>query len=370
MVPVVIANAELAERMRRPADALLRGGRSPLYEVLMRGAAVDLAGGGVVAELFADVPTPPGSVPALRLMAALHRVVLAGDAPDLSDYYPSTGGQRAPEGAWPVAAAVLRDHFAHIHDLLGLRVQTNEPGYAAALYGGLLWLTEHHTLPIYLLALGASAGLHLMVDRFGFRVGGALLGDAASPLIFEEPWIGSPVDDASRVARALRITARAGCDGAPLDVASAEDRLTLRSYVWPDEPQRLARLDAALAIAASDPPAVAGCAAQRWLARLLAAPRNGQLTVIWQAAMRHDIAAEGWAEIEQTVRSAGHAATTQSPLAWLVMGPGRHAAHGFRLTATTWPAGHTTQLADTGVHGPPVRWHPRGEVIAHGTAAR
>lgn len=357
---MVIANAELAERMLRPADALLRSGRSPLYEVLMRGAAVDLAGGGVVAELFDGVPTPPGSVPALRLMAALHRVVLAGDAAKLAEYYPSVGGRRAPDGAWPVAAEVLRDRFAQIRDLLGRRVATGEPDRAPVLYGGLLWLTERHELPIRLLELGACAGLNLVVDRFGLRVGRALLGDGASPLIFEEPWIGSPVDDASRAARALRIEARAGCGPAPLDPASAEDRLTLRSFVWPDEPQRLARLDAALAIAAADPSAVADRAAGRWLAPLLAAPRDGQLTVIWQSALRRDIAEHGWAEIDQTVRSAGRAATTRAPLAWLVLGPGHGPASGFRLTATTWPGGHTTQLADTGAHGLPVHWTPRG----------
>ncbi len=355
---MAIANAELAERMLRPADALRSSGRSPLYEVLMRGAALDLGGGGVVAELFADVPVPPGSVPALRLMAALHRVVLAGDAADLAGYYPSAGGRRAPDGAWPVAAAVLRDRFAQIHDLLGRRPVTSEPDVAAVLYGGLLWLTERHELPIRLLELGACAGLNLVADRFGFHAGGALLGYAASRLTFEEPWIGSPVDDPSRVARALRIDDRAGCATAPLDPASAEDRITLRSFLWPDEPERLARLDAALAIAAADPPAVAHCAAQRWLPPLLAAARNGQLTVIWQAAMRQDIAAAGWAEIEQLVRSAGRAATTQSPLAWLVMGPGHGAGSGFTLTATTWPGERTTQLADSGAHGPPVRWRP------------
>src|ERR1044072_5629087 len=109
---MAIAKAELAERMLRPADALLRSGRSPLYEVLMRGAAVDLAGGGGVAELFEDVPTPPGSVPALRLMAALHRVVLAGDAPALAEYYPSAGGGGAPAGAGGRGGAAVGRRFA------------------------------------------------------------------------------------------------------------------------------------------------------------------------------------------------------------------------------------------------------------------
>ncbi len=135
-------------------------------------------------------------------------------------------------------------------------VQTNEPGRAAVLYGVLLWLTERHPLPVRLLEIGASGGLNLLADRFAYRVDGALLGDVASPLIFDEPWEGRPVPDPSATARALRIARRAGCDLRPLDFASAEDRLTLRSYVWPDELDRLGRADAALEVAARHAPPV------------------------------------------------------------------------------------------------------------------
>jgi hypothetical protein len=44
-------------------------------------------------------------------------------------------------------------------------------------------------------------------------------------------------------------------------------RLTLRSYLWPDELDRLARADAALDVAARHPPPVTACAAERWLPR-------------------------------------------------------------------------------------------------------
>jgi hypothetical protein len=94
------ARASLADRFRRHADALARGGRSPLCIELMRGAAADLDRGGVVADLFAGIASPPGSVPALRLLAALHRLVLAGSAPRLAAHYPSAGGTRPPAGAW------------------------------------------------------------------------------------------------------------------------------------------------------------------------------------------------------------------------------------------------------------------------------
>lgn len=50
----------------------------------MYAAAADLDNGGVVTDVFAGVAAPPGSVPQLRLLAALHHLVLAGRAPDLA----------------------------------------------------------------------------------------------------------------------------------------------------------------------------------------------------------------------------------------------------------------------------------------------
>lgn len=77
---MVAVNA-LADRIDCHADALERGGRSPLYVTLMRGAADNARAGGVVEDLFPQGPGAPGSVPAGRLMAALHHLVLAGQVP-------------------------------------------------------------------------------------------------------------------------------------------------------------------------------------------------------------------------------------------------------------------------------------------------
>jgi hypothetical protein len=351
------AHLSLADRFRRHADAFARGGRSPLCIELARGAAADIEHGGVVRELFDGIPTPPGSVPALRLLAALHRIVLEGRAPQLATHYPSAGGTQPPAGAWPLAAACLRERFDEVRERLTLTVQTNEPGRAAVLYGALLWLAERHPLPVSLLEIGASGGLNLLADRFAYRVGGMLLGDGDSPLVLEEPWVGRPVADPSAGAHALRIVGRAGCDLAPLQLASAEDRLTLHSYLWPDELDRLARIGAALAVAERHPPEVAACAAERWLPRALAAPRAGELRVIWQSVMRQYVPAEAWAAIERAVHDAGRAATPDTPLAWLSMEPGDDPAAGLLVRATTWPGGEQQLLAHAGDHGPPVRWH-------------
>jgi hypothetical protein len=349
--------AALAARFRRHADALERGARSPLYVELMRAAATDIERGGVVRELFDGLAAPPGSVPPLRLMAALHRLVLAGRAPQLASHYPSAGGRQPPAGAWPRAAATLRERFDEIRERLTLTVQTNEPGRAAVLYGGLLWLGERHRLPVRLLEIGASGGLNLLADRFAYRVGGVLLGDAASPLVLHEPWEGRPVAEPVAAARALRVVARAGCDLAPLQLSCADDRLTLRSYLWPDELDRLDRIDAALEVAARHPPEVAALAAERWLPGVLAAHRAGELTVVWQSVMRQYVPAQSWAEVERAVADAGRAATGDTPLAWLSMEPGEDPRGGFVLSATTWPGGSTQRLAQVGDHGPPVRWH-------------
>jgi hypothetical protein len=51
---------------------------------------------------------PGESVLALRLMGAVHRLVLRGDAPALAAHYRSVGGH--PGEAWPAFADVLRDH--------------------------------------------------------------------------------------------------------------------------------------------------------------------------------------------------------------------------------------------------------------------
>ena len=219
----------------------------------MRAAADDIDAGGVVARLFAGISTPPGSVPQLRLVGALHYLVLAGHAPTLAAFYPSAGGDRPVDDVWPVAEAVMEEHFDQVRARLDRTVQTNEPGRSAVLFAGLLWLTNRHRRPIRLLEIGASAGLNLIADRYCYVVGGRELGDPASPLRFVEPWTPPPPIDLEATASAIRIVARAGCDLSPLDPTHGDDQLTLLSYIWPDELHRIDRMRAALSVAARGP---------------------------------------------------------------------------------------------------------------------
>lgn len=347
----------IGDLFRARAAELERGGRSRLYVELMRGAADDLDAGGIVAELFDGDPGLPGSVPELRLLAALHHLVLCGAAPQLARHFPSAGGDAPPEQAWPAAQRTLAEHDAAIRTLLGRTVQTNEPGRCVALYGGLLWLSERHRQPIRLLEIGASAGLNLNVDRFGYVVGGVTLGDPASPLTFDEPWQGVPVEDPAGAAQRLIVAERAGCDRAPIDPASDEGRLTLQSYVWPDEPERRRRVAQASQVAVRHPQAIERRPAGEWLARALADARPDVLTVVWQSAVNQYLD-----DAERAALRSAFAAAPAGPLAWLTLEPPLTAddAGNFELRCRERPegdgSGTALLIARSGYHGPPVVW--------------
>ena len=347
----------IGDLFRARAAELERAGRSRLYVELMRGAARDLDAGGIVATIFDGDPGTPGSVPELRLLAALHHLVLRGGAPELARHFPSAGGDGPPPAAWAVARQTLADNESFIRERVDRPVQTNEPGRCVALYGGLLWLAERHRLPVRLLEIGASAGLNLNADRFAYVAGGAVLGDPSSPLSFAEPWDGRPAGDVVAAAARLRIAERGGCDMAPIDPSTEDGRLTLQSYIWPDEPERLARVVHAAQVATRHPVEVENCSAAAWLARRLADPRADVLTVVWQSVVNQYLDDAERAAIRSVFESAGAA-----PLAWLTLEPSADPAQAdsFELRCRERPegngSGEARLIARAGYHGPPVLW--------------
>jgi hypothetical protein len=347
--------ASLARRFRRHADSLVRNGRSPLYARMMHAGADDLEAGGVVAELFAGVPVPRGSLPQLRLLAALHRLALADEAPELASFYPSAGGGLPGEHVWPAALATIAEHFDWIKARLWRTVQTNEPGRSAVLFAALLWLTERYGRPIRLLELGASAGLNLLTDRYCYVDGERELGRPSSPLRFVRPWDPPPAIDLAKAASALTISARQGCDVAPLDASSPDARLTLLSYVWPDELERIDRVKAALQIAAGQPSMVTARAAADWLPDALAQRRNQELAVVWHSLFRQYLAPGEWDVLQDAFGQAAGAGPNRH-IVWLSMEPSGERVAGVELTARTTPDAPARLLARCDDHGPPVRW--------------
>jgi hypothetical protein len=348
--------ADLPTRFRNHAQVMARHGRSPLSVALMQGAADDLEKGGIVAELYTDVPLPAGQAPALRLLAALHRLVLAGQAPELAGYYPSVGGYDPPEGAWGAAEQTLRMNAADLGVVLRRGVQTNEPGRSAVLFGVLLWIADHYRRPVRLLEIGASAGLNLLAENFAYRSSGALLGDPESPLVFEGPWVGVPVPDPAGAQDHLTVVERRGCDIAPIDATSRDGQLALLSYIWPDEPKRLARMRAALEVAERYPPVVDEAAAGEWIRQVLSRRQGSTVQLVWQSVFAQYLTSEDRDDLTAIMHASGMQATDDVPLVWARMEPSTDPLQGFGVKVMCWPGGDETLLARSGDHGPPVRW--------------
>lgn len=346
----------LSEQFRNQSRQCLPG--SPLSAALLAAMAGDLDAHGPTAAVMRPYQGDRArSVPPLRLLGALHRCVLEGQAPELAEHYPSVGGTAPVRAAWPAARRLLAAQPARLSALAGRPVQTNEVGRCAALIGVLHVLAERFGLPIRLFEFGASAGLNLNVDRYAYPVDSRVLGDAGSPLRLPAPWRGYP---AAALAGPVEIAERAGCDPSPVDATTTEGRRQLTSYVWADWSERLDRLRTALAVAAKHPVTVDAAHAAPWLAHRLGWPRNGSLTVVWHSVAWQyvDVAERG--DIERTLQAAAARATPTAPLALAGLeNVGDSVRSRFEVRLSSWPTGGHELVATTAGHGMPTTWlHP------------
>ena len=163
---------------------------SPLYEEFALGVAKD-----------ADVLAFLRTVPEAKRQPNL----LFGAVKYLTGVMPDYGAFRA----------FVVGHQDDLRDLMSVRsTQTNEPGRCAVLLPLLAALTP----PIALLEVGASAGLCLLPDRYGYDYGGHRVGPPDSPVIFScEPRGPVPVPEA-----VPEVAWRLGVDLHPLDVTDPD----------------------------------------------------------------------------------------------------------------------------------------------------
>lgn len=323
---------------------------SPLYGRLLERAAQDVAEGGPAwAVLEAHQDDAAGSALALRFMGASHRLVLEGRAPELARYYPSVGGSADPEAAWLALRRLLVEQKRELTSLTGRPVQTNEVGRAAGLVGGFLTIASRTGLPLRLLEIGASAGLLLRWDRFRYEARGATWGPEESPVRLcdfnsEESL---PFDAPATVLE------RRGCDRSPVDPTTEEGRLTLMSYVWPDQLARIRNLRAALQVAARTPAEVEQANAAEWLEDRLAEPSPGSATVVYHSIVWQYLSDEQLARVTAAIEGAAARATQQAPFAWLRMEAGGDIAH---VRLALWPSGADKLVTTCSYHGAAVRW--------------
>jgi hypothetical protein len=346
----------LAEWFRAESVGVLEIG-SPFYSELERRIADDVESGGptwTVLESRAGMAR--GQAVLLRLLGGVHRMVLAGAAPELARHYPSTGGDGDATAAWWRLRELLERPPPEVLDALTRPPQTNEVGRSASLVPGLLAVAAETGLPLRLLELGSSAGLNLRVDRYWYEQNGASWGDRSSGVRFVDLW----PDAAPPLATPAIIASRAGCDRDPMDAADPESALTLLSYVWPDQAERLRLLRAALDVARSVPVDVARATIEEWLPAQLADPVVGVATVVFHSVVWQYLPELTRSLIHTTIEEAGRRATAEAPLAYLALEPSVATYFPAELRLTMWPGADVVAdgrlLATSGFHFGEVTW--------------
>ena len=285
---------------------------------------------------------------ALRLMGAVHRLVLMGSLPDLALHYPSAGGDGDARAAWPAFRTALVDCSSEIRELLPRGCQTNEVGRSAALLGGFLEAAHRTGNRLRILELGASAGFNLRWDSYRYEAGDKGWGHRDSPVRFTQSFdVAPPLD------RRVEVVGRKGCDVEPIDPTSSEGSLTLRSFVWSDQAARFKLLEGAIEVARQVPVEVERVDAAAFLERELASARTGVATVVYHSVFMQYVDAKGRNRIASAIESAGSRATRDGPLAYLRLEPG---PQSFEVRLTIWPGGKDELLALSRAHGTGVRW--------------
>ena len=325
---------------------------------VLRLAAARADAGGALARLLdpwreADLRRIMEDVMPLRLLGGLHYLTLAGQAPGLEAFYPPKG-EAGDDGALADAlAAAAEARFETLATFMASAPQTNEVRRSLCLLGGFLTVAAETGLPLRCLEIGASGGLNLNWDRYRYALGehGAW-GDAGSPVRLDAAWSGgSPPLDAP-----VRVDSRAGCDLRPIDLASPEAALRLQAYVWPNQPDRLARLRSAIDVARRHPPPVERADAGAWAADHVR-PRAGRAVVLFHSVVWQYLPGETQARVADAVAAAGAEARSDSPFAWLRMEPDPDDPTGpMQVRLTLWPGGEARILASVHPHGAMVHW--------------
>ncbi len=253
------ALAELRERYLRFASEEV-GERSAVYNALARSIARD-------DDVLGFLLTLPAAKrqPNLLLAAVRHRSGLPADWPQFRH-------------------SLLSDADGVRSVMLARSTQTNEPARCAVLLPALAVLPQ----PLALIEVGASAGLCLLPDCYGYRYGAhAIDPDQAGtdpPVFACEASPGTPLP-----AAMPRIVWRAGLDLNPVDLADRSQVSWLETLVWPGQAERLAKLLAALRIAASRHPRIvkANLAGPALAALCRQAPPDATLVVFHTAVLAY-----------------------------------------------------------------------------------
>ena len=259
------------------------GSYAPLYARLGTGIATDPALLGIAAG------AGPGQSPPDLILAAAHYLLAHESDHLLARFYPTLSPEVPAGDPFPLFREFCLERRKQLTDLVSTRqVQTNEVRRCAYLMPAIMLAASMTTRPLALIEAGASAGLNLALDEYGYDYGtDTVVGQPGSPLTLRctlrghhRPPLGLPMPS---------IGWRAGIDLHPLDPADPDDAAWLRALVWADHLDRATLLGDALTAATGRPPIPvhAGDATEQLPALVAAAPAELTLCLFHTAFLAH-----------------------------------------------------------------------------------
>ena len=337
----------IVDHFRVQGDACTKLG-SPFMGVLLAGLADQWPDGGArdrSCQNFDGDISAYGHAIALRAAGGLHALVLTGQDAGLMAVYPPNPAD--PAKLIPAALAAFETHAAFFEDWMKSPPQTNEVRRCAALIPGANWIARRHPLPFVTSELGASGGLNANWNRYALEAGDARLGPEDPTLTHRPTWQG-----AVPAQMEIRVDEKAAVDLKPVDVKDPAQALRLKSYLWPDQPERMALTEAA--IAAVDTVVETGDAAD-WLETRLAKVYPGHVHMIYHSIAWQYFPEAVKARVTAAIEAAGAQATDDAPIAWLSMeadGTQGSARIGLRM----WPGDIDLELGRADYHGRWIKW--------------
>jgi hypothetical protein len=312
------ASGRQAEIFRR--QAVYCDGRSPLYAQLCRRLAEDPRVGGVAPDLDWDFP--------LRLLGALHYLVLAGEA------------------SWDDVGAALETHATFLAQFTAEQeVQTNEVQRSWAMLPAFLQVADGR--PLDLLELGPSAGLNLVWDRYRYRHASGEWGEGLLELTGDD----RTPPPAELWSRRVSVARRRGIDLNPIDATTEHGARLLQAFVWADQVDRLERLRRAIDELRADPPELQRGDYVESLPAALADRLEGTQLVVFQTASTMYLERGALARVRAALQRASHA----EPLVFV--GTGRAPDDdGFALDVERYPGGRIDRLGVFDFHGEWLDW--------------
>ena len=190
-----------------------------------------------------------------------------------------------PENTAHLRSLLRQEHERIRAVMLSRTTQTNEPARCSVLLPVFAQLPQ----PLALLEVGASAGLCLLPDRYGYdyRV------TRIEPSVANAPIFHCAAGGAFPIPNAVpQIVWRLGLDLNPIDLSSDDQVEWLETLVWPGQTDRAEKLRAAIDVARSDPPRIIKGNLLTDLEPLIAMAPKGVTLVVFHTAVLPYVASQ------------------------------------------------------------------------------